>query len=102
MLNSEFRLIKSTAAGVEIDVRVIPRAGRTQIAGDRDGRLLVRLAAPPVDGAANDVLVTFLAGMLGVARRAISIVAGERSRQKRIAVEGIDLAAALERLLPPR
>jgi uncharacterized protein (TIGR00251 family) len=83
-----------TPAGVEIDVRVIPRSGRTELAGSRDGRLLVRVSAAPVEGAANDALVALLAKVLAVPKRSIRIVAGERSRQKRIAVEGITAAAA--------
>jgi hypothetical protein len=51
--------------------------------------LLVRLAAPPVEGAANDALIEFLAGRLAVPRRAVRIVSGERGRQKRIAVAGV-------------
>ena len=72
-----------------IDVRVIPRARKTESAGERDGAFLIRLAAPPVDGAANDALVAFLAETLGIPRRAIRIVSGERSRHKRVAIEGV-------------
>lgn len=85
-----------------MDVRVIPRAGRTQLAGERDGRLLVRLAAPPVEGAANDALIVFLAEILDVPRRAIRIVAGERGRQKRVAVDGVNAALARARLAGSR
>jgi uncharacterized protein len=77
---------------------VIPRAGNTALAGERDGRLLVRLSAPPVEGAANDALVEFLAKTLGVPRRSVRLVAGTRSRQKRVAVEGLSGEAAAERL----
>jgi uncharacterized protein len=72
-----------------IDVRVIPRAGKSAIAGVRGDALLVRLNAPPVDGAANAELIDVLADALDIPRRAISIVAGERSRQKRVRIEGI-------------
>jgi len=70
-------------------IRVIPRARKTELAGERDGALLVRLAAPPVEGAANDALVDFLASTLHVPRRRIRIVAGERSRHKRVAIDGM-------------
>jgi uncharacterized protein (TIGR00251 family) len=76
---------------VVIDVRVIPRARRTEVAGEREGALLVRLAAPPVEGAANDALVAFLADALDLPRRNIRIVAGERSRHKRVAIAGTDI-----------
>lgn len=77
-------------------VRVVPRAGRTEIAGRRGDALLVRLAAAPVDGAANAALIECLARLLDHPRRAISLAAGARSRDKRIRIEGLD-AAELER-----
>lgn len=73
----------------ELVVRVIPRAKKTACAGTRDGALLIRLAAPPVEGAANEALVEFLAGLFHVPRRAVRIVSGERARLKRIAVDGV-------------
>jgi uncharacterized protein (TIGR00251 family) len=72
-----------------IDIRVIPRAGKSGIAGTRGDALLVRLHAAPVDGAANAELIEVLADALGVPRRAVSIVAGERSRHKRVRIEGV-------------
>ena len=72
-----------------IDVRVIPRAGKSGIAGTRGDALLVRLNAPPVDGAANAELIEVLADALGVPKRAVSIVSGERSRHKRVRIEGV-------------
>ena len=90
--------MKSTPVGVEIDVRLIPRSGRTELAGSRDGRLLVRVTAPPVEGAANAALIGLIADHFAVPRRAVRIVAGARSRQKRVAVEGITLEAARSRL----
>ena len=80
-------------AVVRLDVRVIPRAKRTEIAGRRGGALLVRLAAPPVDGAANDALRAFLAERLGVPQRQIAIVRGATSRDKTVAIEGVSAAA---------
>jgi uncharacterized protein (TIGR00251 family) len=82
-----------------IDVRVIPRAPRTRVDGTRGGALLIRLAAPPVDGAANDALIAFLSEALALPRRNIRIVSGEKSRDKRVAVEGIDDLTARTRLL---
>lgn len=82
-------MIRQTASGVTIDIRVIPRARRSEIAGERDGAVLVRLAAPPVDGAANQALVALLADVLACPRRAVTIVSGDTARAKRIAVEGL-------------
>ena len=91
-------LCTDSAGGVILSVRVIPRARKTEIAGRRADALLVRVAAPPVEGAANDALVELLADRLGVARRAIRIVSGERGRQKRIAIAGVTTAFVQDRL----
>ena len=77
---------------------MIPRAGRSGVAGLRDGALLVRLAAAPVDGAANAELIALLAKTLHIPKRDITIVAGERSRSKRIRIAGVDREQALARL----
>ena len=74
-----------------IDVRVVPRAGKSGVAGMRGNAWLIRLHAAPVDGAANAELIEVLADVLGVPKRAVSIVAGERGRQKRVRVEGLTL-----------
>ncbi|HEY6361522.1 MAG TPA: DUF167 domain-containing protein [Vicinamibacterales bacterium] len=91
-------MIESTAGGVVLTVRVIPRAGRSGVAGTRDGALLIRLNAPPVDGAANAELIDVVAETLGVAPRAVTIMAGERSRTKRVRITGIDATHAASRL----
>ncbi len=78
---------------VELDVRVIPRAKKSEIGGIRDGAVLIRLAAPPVEGAANDALIAFLADRLHLPRRNLRIVSGGRSRRKRIAVDGLTAEA---------
>ena len=79
-------------------VRVIPRARRTEIAGRRGDALLVRLAAPPVDGAANEALLAFLSDRLGVPRRRIALVRGAASRDKLVEVAGLSAADVLRRL----
>ena len=89
-------MIRSTAAGAELDVRVIPRARATVIDGERDNAVLVRLASPPVDGAANDELVRYFSRLFGLPRRAIRIVSGERGRKKRVAIDGIPAGAVGE------
>jgi uncharacterized protein len=92
-------VIRQTASGVEVDVRVIPRAKRTEVAGVRDGALLVRLAAPPVDGAANVALLSFLASALGMPPRSIQLVSGARGRRKRVSVAGATVAQVESALL---
>jgi uncharacterized protein (TIGR00251 family) len=80
-------------------IRVIPRSPRTRVDGRRGDAILIRLNAPPVDGAANEALIAFLSDILDVPRRSIAIVSGQTSRDKRVRVEGIDQAAAMARLL---
>ena len=81
-----------------IDVRVTPRSSRSGLAGVRDGALLLRLHAPPVEGAANAEVVDLLARLLGVPRRAVTIVAGGRHRVKRVRVQGVSTRLVNERL----
>jgi uncharacterized protein len=77
---------------------VTPRAGRDTIVGYRGNVLLVRVAAPPVEGAANDALVALLAASLDVPRRDVRVMSGNHSRQKRVAVHGVSAAALNDRL----
>jgi uncharacterized protein len=88
----------SAAAAVVLSVRVIPRAAQSGIAGRRGEAWLVRLHAPPVEGAANDELIEVIARALAVPKRAVSIASGERSRQKTVRVQGSDAATASSRL----
>lgn len=81
-------------------IRVIPRSPRTRVDGRRGDAILIRLKAPPVDGAANEALIAFLSDVLDVPRRSIAIVSGQTSRDKRVRVEGIEQAVAMSRLLP--
>ena len=80
-------------------VRVVPRASRSEIVGEHDGALRVRIAAAPVEGAANEELVKFLARALKVPRNAVVVIGGQTSRLKSIAVSGIaaDTLLKLER-----
>jgi uncharacterized protein YggU (UPF0235/DUF167 family) len=89
-------LIRQTATGVELDVRVIPRARETRMAGERDGALLVRVAAPPVDDAANDRLVDYFARLTKRPRSAIRLVSGAHRRTKRVAIDGLDVDSMRE------
>ncbi len=66
-----------------------PRASRTELAGLHGGVLKVRIAAPPVEAAANRALIEFLAECLGVAKRSVRIVAGETSRTKLVEADGV-------------
>ena len=84
-----------------IAVRVQPRARQDEIAGEREGALVVRVTAPPVDGKANDAVCKLVAKRLGIARSRVSIVSGTGSRKKLVEVDGVN-AEALRRALDPR
>ena len=90
--------ITATATGVRVAIRVMPRSPRTTIDGIRDGRLIVRVTAPPVDGAANDAVVAALAHALDLPKRSIRIVAGETSRNKTVDITGLDIKQIRARL----
>ena len=81
-----------------LQVRVQPRAARDEIAAEREGRLLVRVTAPPVDGKANEAVRRLLAKRLGVAPGRVAVARGQAGRDKLIEVEGIDDAELLRRL----
>jgi uncharacterized protein (TIGR00251 family) len=85
--------------GVTFAVRVVPRARRNQISGVHGEALKVRLAAPPVEGAANAALCGFLAVQLGVRPRAIEIISGHTSRQKVVRVRGVSVDEVRRRLV---
>lgn len=90
--------LKATPAGAELAVLVQPRASRTRVAGEHDGRLKIALAAPPVDGEANAALVEFLSDTLGVRKADVTLLDGETSRRKRLAVRGVAPAEIVVKL----
>jgi len=69
-------------------VRVVPGASKSEIAGEHDGALKVRIASPPVDGAANEELIKFLAKSFGAAKNAVEVVSGHSSRLKKVTITG--------------
>lgn len=73
---------------IEFMVRVVPRASRTEIVGEMEGAVKVRVSSPPVDGAANAEIVSVFAKRLGVSRSAVEIVSGQSSKTKRIRING--------------
>ena len=86
------------ADSARINVYVQPRASKTAVVGMHDGCVKIRLAAPPVDGAANAALVEFVAEQVNVAKSRVRITAGLTSRRKTVEVEGVtseQLAGAL-------
>jgi uncharacterized protein len=80
----------------QIMVRLRPRGGRDELIGMRDGVLQAKVTAPPVDGKANRALCKMIAKRVGVAPSKVSVVRGEKSRDKLVRVEGVDSAALQE------
>jgi uncharacterized protein (TIGR00251 family) len=81
--------IETRGEGVRFEVRAQPRASRTEVAGTHGEAIKIRLAAPPVEGAANAELIAFLARRLGVSKSAVRIVKGERGKNKLVEVAGV-------------
>ncbi|MBQ7252406.1 MAG: DUF167 domain-containing protein [Kiritimatiellae bacterium] len=86
-------------AGTKVAVRVVPRASRTKIDGLLDGALKIRLAAPPVDGAANAAARDFLAEAAGLRRSEVVLLSGEKSRNKTFLLRGLPPEQARQKLL---
>lgn len=86
--------------GVQIALRIQPRASRTEIVGVLGDALKVRVAAPPVDDAANAALLRFLADRLDCPRGAVQLLRGRSARRKVVAIHGVDAATVAERLTP--
>ncbi len=89
---------RDEAGGVVLEVLVQPRASRTKVVGEHDGRLKLQLAAPPVDGEANAALIEFLARALGVRKADVAIVRGDTGRRKTVRVAGVTAAGAVAAL----
>lgn len=79
---------------VRIEVYIQPRASATELAGTHDGLIKIRIAAPPVDNAANVALVDFIAKRLGIAKRDVRVVSGASSRRKILEIDGVSAATA--------
>ena len=78
---------------VRLSVQVTPNARRSEVSGEVEGVLRIRLHAPPLDGKANEALIRFLADVLGLPKRAVSIVAGNASRRKIVEVADSGLSS---------
>lgn len=84
--------LRTHADGVSLQIKVVPRASRNEIGEVLGDRLKIKIAAPPVDSAANEELVAFLAKQLGVSRSAVQIAHGQTSRNKTVLIQGLDAA----------
>ena len=91
-------MIEEKDGYVLIKIRVVPRASKSEIVGEHDGTLRVRISAPPVDGAANAEVVKLLAKSLGVSRTDLVIVSGQTSKTKQLRIDGVTAAELRTRL----
>lgn len=90
--------LKETSQGLEIRVHAAPGAKRSGIRGLHGRSLKISIAAPPEDGRANKKLINFLAELLGVAKRDLSLIRGDTSREKVILAKGISASDAQAKL----
>ena len=92
--------IKSNETGIQFSAAIQPRASRNQIIGIHNHSLKIKLTSPPVDGAANQACIKFLARAFRVSPSRLSIVKGETSRNKTIRIEGMDSSTFMNTLTP--
>lgn len=90
--------ISEIDSSIIFSIRVVPRASRTEIVGIHDETLKIRIASPPVDGAANAEIIRFLAKTFGVSKRDVFILSGETSKNKRIKIENLSKSSFEEKI----
>jgi uncharacterized protein (TIGR00251 family) len=86
--------VVATRTGIRLTVHLQPNARRSELAGLHGDALKVRIAAPPVDGAANAAVIAFLADRLQVPRGSVRLLSGAASRRKRLEIDGVSLENA--------
>ena len=89
---------KQVPGAVELLVLVQPRASRTRVVGEHDGRIKIALAAPPVEGEANAALIEFLSDTLDVRKGDVTLLEGDTGRRKRLSVRGVAPAEVMAKL----
>ncbi len=92
--------LQASADGVILTLHIQPGAKRTEVVGLHGDALKIRLAAPPVDGKANEALIAFIAEAVGITRAEVSLVSGQSSRRKRVAIMHANAAGVQEKLCP--
>ena len=91
-------MIEERKGAVWVRLRVQPKSSRDAICIEPDGRIRVAVTAPPADGAANKALIALIAGRMEIPRKAVTLVRGERSREKTLSLAGISAAAVRKKL----
>ena len=78
--------LRSTDEGTRIDIYVVPRASRSRIVGEHDGRLKIQIAAPPVDGAANKEILRLFSSVFGVSKSRVVLIQGQAGKRKTVEI----------------
>jgi uncharacterized protein (TIGR00251 family) len=95
------KFLRETAEGLHLALKVQPRASRNAVAGVHGDELKVSVTAPPVDSAANEAVVRFIAEVLGCPRGAVQILRGQTSRHKILLIRGVPAAQVVSKLGVP-
>ncbi len=90
--------INETQAGLTVRIHALPRAKFSEIAGLHNGALKVKITAPPVDDAANRAIIEFFSKLLGISRSSLKLLAGNKSREKILQIQGVSRSDFLARL----
>lgn len=90
--------MQASGDGVALTLHIQPGAKRSECVGEHGSALKIRLAAPPVDGKANEALLQFIGEKLGIPKRQIELISGATSRAKRVRVTGLAAEAIAKRL----
>lgn len=92
--------LRASGNGVLLTLHIQPGAKKTEVVGLHGDAIKLRLAAPPVEGKANEALIDFLSRTLGLPKAHITLISGQTSRSKRIAIAGGDAKVIEQKLLP--
>lgn len=99
-MDSRRVIVQDSKNGAVLTVHVQPKASRTECVGIHGDALKIRVAAPPVDGAANEELIRFLANQCSIPRTSVLIQSGAEGRHKRLCLKGITAELVMARLMP--
>ena len=89
-------IVVETEGGCIVSLKVIPRSSKNQIVGEEQGSLKIKLRAPPVEGAANEALLKFLAKIFKIPKNSLSLMSGHQSKHKKVKIQGLKALEVLE------
>lgn len=91
-------MLKQLPEGVQISLHVLPKAHKSEIIGEHNGALKIKIKAPPVDGKANEAIVEFFSKLLKLSKNSIEILKGDKSKTKKILIHGLNVEDVQNRL----